>query len=128
MLNLFSHLLCKHLFYHQQGWSNQKHFPSFICQFLLRCQIVVKSYRHVETTIHESICPAGYLEKHTPRPHPRHERDQPVPLLSRVPGPRPNLDSKPPHLRPSLKVVLRPSPIPASNQSVRKEPEPMTRE
>jgi hypothetical protein len=29
MLNLFSHLLCKHLFYHQQGWSNQKHFSIF---------------------------------------------------------------------------------------------------
>jgi hypothetical protein len=41
---------------------------------------------------------------------------------------RPNLDSKPPHLRPSLNVVVGPSPIPASNQSVRKEPEPMTRE
>jgi hypothetical protein len=71
------------------------------------------------------MCPAGYPEKHAPRSPLRHERDQPVPLLSRVLGPPPNLDSKPPHLRPGLKVVLRPSPIPASNQSVRKKPEPM---
>jgi hypothetical protein len=74
------------------------------------------------------MCLARYLEKHTPCLHLRNKRDQPVPLLSRVLGPRPNLDPKPPHLRPDLNVVLRPPPIPASNQSVRKESEPMTRE
>jgi hypothetical protein len=39
------------------------HLSSFIFQFLLRCQIVVKPYRHVETAIRESMCPAGYPEK-----------------------------------------------------------------
>jgi hypothetical protein len=34
--------------------------------------------------IHESMCLARYPEKHTPRLHPRHKRDQPAPLLSHV--------------------------------------------
>jgi hypothetical protein len=52
------------------------------------------------------------------RLYPRHKRDQPIPLLLRVLGPRSNLDSKPPHLRPGLNVVLRPPPIHISNQLV----------
>jgi hypothetical protein len=129
MFYSLSNILCKHMFYFQARVEPlEPIFPSFICQVLLRCQIVVKSYRHVEMTIHESIRIAGYPEKHTPRLYPRHKRDQPVPLLSRVPGLRPNLDSKPPHLRPGLNVMLRPPPVPAFNQSVRKEPKPMTRE
>jgi hypothetical protein len=73
------------------------------------------------------MCPAGYPKKYTPRLHPRHKWDQSIPLLSRVLGPHLNLDSKPPHLRPGLNVVLRPPPILVSNQLVQKEPEPMTR-
>jgi hypothetical protein len=65
----------------------------------------VQSSRTV--TIRESMCPAGYPEKHTPCLYPRHKQDQPVPLLSRGPGPRPNWDSKPQHCRPGLSVVLR---------------------
>ena len=34
--------------------------------------------------------------KHMPHLYPRHKQDQHIPLLSRGPGPRPNLDSKPP--------------------------------
>jgi hypothetical protein len=56
----------------------------FICQLLLRCQSVAKPNCHAETAIRESMCPAGYPEKHTPRLYPRHKQDQPVPLLSRV--------------------------------------------
>jgi hypothetical protein len=89
---------------------------------------VVKPYYHIETAICKPICLAGYPEKHTPCLYPRHKRDQPVPLLSRVLGPYPNLDSKPPHLRPGLNVVLRLSPISASSQSVQKEMKPKTRE
>jgi hypothetical protein len=128
IFNSLSNILCKHLFYYRTRVEQSKPFiSSFICQFLLQCQSVVKPYRHAETAIRESMCPARYPEKHMPCLHPRHKRDQPVPLLSRVLGPRLNLDSKLPHLRPSLKVVLRPPPIPVSNQSVRKEPEPMIR-
>jgi hypothetical protein len=56
----------------------------FIGQLLLRCQSIAKPYRHVETAIRESMCLAGYPEKHMPRFYPRHKQDQPVPLLSRV--------------------------------------------
>jgi hypothetical protein len=129
IFNSLSNILCKHLFYYQaRVEQSEPSFLSFICQFLLRCHSVVKSYRHAKTTIHESMCPTGYPEKYTPRLHPRHKRDQPVPLLSRIPGPRSNLNSKLPNLRPGLKVVLRPSPISASNRSVQKELEPMIRE
>jgi hypothetical protein len=48
-----------------------------------------------ETAIHESMRPAGYPKKHTPRLYPRHKQDQPVPLLPRGPSPRPSSDSKP---------------------------------
>jgi hypothetical protein len=58
------------------------------------------------------MCPAGYPEKHTPRLHHRHKRDQPVPLLSRFQVPVQTLTPSLPHLRPGLKVVLRPQPIP----------------
>jgi hypothetical protein len=59
--------------------------------------------------------------KHAPHLYPRHKQDQPIPLLSWGPGLYPNLDSKPPHLRPGLSVVLRHKPFPASNQSVSPE-------
>jgi hypothetical protein len=69
----------------KQELSNSEPFLYlFICQFLLWCQSVVKPYRHAETVIRESMCLAGYLEKHMPRLYPRHKQDQPVPLLSRV--------------------------------------------
>jgi hypothetical protein len=80
-----TNILCKHLGYNQ---ARVKQFrtnpPSFNCQFLLRCQSVVKPYCYAETVICESMCPAGYPEKYTPLLHPRHKRDQPAPLLSRV--------------------------------------------
>ena len=57
----------------------------------------------------ESMCLAGYPETHAPLV-PQHKQDQPTTLLSRDLGPRPNLDSKPPHLSPELSVVLRSPP------------------
>jgi hypothetical protein len=71
--------------------------------------------------------PAGYPEKHTSRLYPRHKQDQLISLLSRGPGLRLNLDSKPPHLRPGLSAALRPPPMSTSNQSVRKESKPTIR-
>ena len=50
--------------------------------------------------------------KHMLYLYPRYKQDQLIPLLSRGLGPRPNLDSKPPHLRPGLNMVLRPPPFP----------------
>ena len=50
--------------------------------------------------------------KHMSRLYPRHKQDQPITLLSRGLGPRPNLDSKPPLLSPGLSAVLRPPPSP----------------
>jgi hypothetical protein len=80
-----TNILCNHLGYNQARVEQfRTNPPSFNCQFLLRCQSVVKPYRHAETAIRESMCPAGYPEKHTPRLHPRHKRDQPAPLLSWV--------------------------------------------
>ena len=56
--------------------------------------------------------------KHTPRLCPRHKQDQSIPFLLQGPGPRPNLDSKPPLLNSRLSVVLRPPPsLPTINRS-----------
>jgi hypothetical protein len=73
---LLTNILCKHLGYNQaRVEQNMTISLSFHCQFLLRCQSVVKSYRHAETTIRESMCPARYPEKHTPRLYPSHKQD-----------------------------------------------------
>ena len=63
--------------------------------------------------------PVGYPETHAPFVPQAQTRvqDHPIPLLSRDPNPHPNLDSKPPYLRPSLSMVLRLPPFPVS-QSV----------
>jgi hypothetical protein len=114
---LLSNLLCKHLAYNQAGLSNQNHFSIFqlpVLTMMPERSQVIPSRRNGDLRIN---VPSWVPRKHTPRLHPRHKRDQPVPLLSRVPGPRPNLDSKLPHLRPGLNAVLRPPHIPASNQS-----------
>jgi hypothetical protein len=67
------------------------------------------------------MCLGGYPKKHASRLHPMYKRDQPVPLLSQVPGPRLNLDSKPPHLGPAsmrcLDLHLSPPPINRSGKS-----------
>jgi hypothetical protein len=82
---LLTNILCKHLVYNQARVEQIRTIsPSFHCQFLLRCQSVVKPYRHAEMTIRESMCPAGYPKKHTPRLYPQYKQDQPIPLLSRV--------------------------------------------
>jgi hypothetical protein len=82
---LLTNILCKHLVYDQARVEQIMTIsPSFHCQFLLRCQSVVKPYRHAEMTICESMCPAGYPKKHTPRLYPQYKQDQPIPLLSRV--------------------------------------------
>jgi hypothetical protein len=129
MFYSLTNILCKHLCYNQARVEQIRTIsPSFNCQFLLRCQSIVKLYRHAETVIHESMCLAGYPEKHTPRLYPRHKQDQPVPLLSRVSRSPSKLGLLAPALEAGLNAVLRPPPIPASNQSVRKEPEPTTRE
>ena len=61
---------------------------------------------------------AGYPETHAPFVPQAQTRvqDHPIPLLSRGPGLRLNLNSKPPHLRPGLNMVFRPPPFPTSNQ------------
>ena len=92
----------------KQELSKQIHFTIFylpVLTMVLDCRQVVPDY----PTIHESMCPARYPKTHAPLV-PRHKQDQPITLLSRGPGPCPNLDSKPPHLSPGLSVVLRPSP------------------
>jgi hypothetical protein len=82
---LLTNILCKYLGYNQARVEQIRTISlSFNCQFLLRCQSVVKSYRHAETVIRESMCPTRYPKKHTPRLYPRHKQDQPVPLLSQV--------------------------------------------
>jgi hypothetical protein len=78
-------ILCKHLGYNQARVEQIRTISSsFNRQFLLWCQSIVKPYCHAGMTIRESMCPAGYPEKHTPRLYPRHKQDQPVFLLSWV--------------------------------------------
>jgi hypothetical protein len=73
---LLTNILCKHLGYNQaRVEQNRTISPSFHCQFLLRCQSIVKPYRHAETAIRESMWPAGYPEKHTSRLYPSHKQD-----------------------------------------------------
>ena len=111
----------------KQGLSNENHFIFFhilVLTTVLDHSQVVPSHRKGNSRT--NVSQLGTL-KHMSHLYPRHKQDQPISLLSRGLGPRPNLDSKPPHLRPGLNMVLRPSPLPASNQSVQKEPEPTTR-
>jgi hypothetical protein len=70
---------------------------------------VVLSRRNGDSRI--NVAQLG-TQKHTSRLYPRQKQGQPIPLLSRDLGPRPNLDFKPPHLRPGLSAVLRPPPFP----------------
>jgi hypothetical protein len=58
---LLTNILCKQLGYNQARVEQIRTIsPSFHCQFLLRCQSVVKPYRHAEMTFHESMCPSRY--------------------------------------------------------------------
>ena len=78
----------------------------------------------METAIHEPMYP-NWVPQNTRSPFvPQAQTRSTHSTLSRGPDPRPNLDSKPPHLKPDLSMVLRPPPFPASNQSAQKEPEP----
>ena len=111
----------------KQGLSNQNHFTIFhlpVFTTVLEHSQFIPSHKNGDLRI--NVSQLSTL-KHMPRLYPRYKQDQPIPLLSWGLGPRPNLDSKPPHLRPGLGMVFRPPPFPTSNQSVRKEPEPTIR-
>ena len=94
--------------------SNQNHFTIF--HFIVLTTLL--DYRQVvlDHWWFANQCAQLGTLKHTPHLYPRHKQDQPTTLLLRGLGPRPNLDSKPPHLSPGLSVVLRspPSPPPIS--------------
>ena len=64
------------------------------------------------TAIHEPMCPAGCLENTHPTYTLGTSRTNPSPSCPRCPGPRPNLDSKPPLLSPGLSAVQGPLPSP----------------
>ena len=64
------------------------------------------------TTIREPMYPSWVPQKHMPHLYPRHKQDQPITLLSRGLGPRPNLDSKPLLLSPGLSAAQGPPPSP----------------
>jgi hypothetical protein len=115
----------------KQGGAKETISSSFNCQFLLRCQSVVKPYRHIETAIHESICPVGSPKKHTPCLYPGHKQDRPNHSYQGVQVPVQARTLSPQHCRPGLSMVLRPPPSNIYNhpkKPIQKEPKPMTRE
>ena len=63
-------------------------------------------------TIRESMSPAGYPKNTRPACTPGISRTNPSPSCPGCPGPRPNLDSKPPPLSPRLSAVQGPPPPP----------------
>ena len=62
--------------------------------------------------IHESMCLAGCPEDTRPACTPGTSRTNPPLSCPGCPGPRPNLDSKPPPLNPGLSAVQGPPPPP----------------
>ena len=104
--------------------SNQKNFITFqvpvLTTVLDRSQVIPS---HGNGDSRTNVSQLG-TPKHIPHLYPRHKQDQPIPRLSRGPGPRPNLDSKPPLLSPGLSAVLRPSPSPPPISQSRKSRTP----
>ena len=97
----------------KQGLSNQNHFTIFhlpVLTTVLDHSQVVSSHRNGDSRT--NVSQLGTL-KHMLCLYPRHKQGQPTTLLSRGPGPRPNLDFKPPLLSPGLSTVLRPPPSPS---------------
>ena len=76
----------------------------------------VKTSRTDSTAIREPMCPAGCLENTRLACTPGTSRTNPPLSCPGCPGPRPNLDSKPPPLNPGLSVVQGPPspPLPIS--------------
>jgi hypothetical protein len=122
---LLTNILCKHPGYNQVRVEQIRTIsPSFCCQILLRWQSVVKPYRHAEIRFVNQCAQLG-----TPK-NTRLACTQAQARLTRSPpvmGFQVPVQTWTPSSR-TWGPVLRPPPIPASNQSVRKEPEPMTRE
>jgi hypothetical protein len=74
----------------KQGLSHQNHpfiFHLSVLTTMLECSQAVPSRRNGDLWIN---MPSWVPWKHTPHLHPRHKQDQPIPLLSRGLGPRPN--------------------------------------
>ena len=101
--------LYKHMFYFQARVEQSvpfHHLPSFSSYYDAR----VKTSRTDSAVIRESMSPVGCLENTRPACTPGTSRTNPSLSCLGCLGPRPNLDSKPPHLSPGLSVVLRPPP------------------
>ena len=69
-----------------------------------------KTSRTDSAVIRESMSPTGCLENTCLACTPGTSRTNPSPSCPRCPGPRPNLDSKPPLLSPGLRAVQGPPP------------------
>ena len=74
--------------------------------------------------IRESMCPAGCPKNTRPACTPGTSRTNPSLSCPGCPGPRPNLDSKPPHPESQTQCGARTSTTSSSHQSVQKEPDP----
>ena len=74
--------------------------------------------------IHESMSLAACPENTRPACTQGTSRTNPSPSYPRCPGPRPNLDSKPPHPESRTQCGARTSTTSSSHQSIQKEPEP----
>jgi hypothetical protein len=79
-------------------------------QFLLRCQSAVKPYHHAETTIHESICPAGCPKNTRLTCNPGTSETNSFYSCQGVQVPVQTGTPSSQHCRPGLSVVLRPPP------------------
>ena len=117
LLAALSYYLCclyKHLFYFQARVEQSvpfHHLPSFSSYYDAR----VKTSRTDSVAIREPMCPAGCPENTRPACTPGTSRTNPSLSYLGCSGPRPNLDSKPPHPESRTLCGARTSTIPASN-------------
>ena len=110
-LSYYLSSLYKHLSTFKQELSNQFHFITFhlsvLTTVLDRSQAVLDC-----PAIRESMPSARYPKNTCPACTLGTSRTNPSPSCPGCPGPRPNLDSKPPLLSPGLSAVQGPPPSP----------------
>ena len=95
----------------KQELSNQFHFITFHLPVLTTVLDPKQAIPNC-LAIHESMPPVGYPENTRPACTPGTSRTNPSPSCPGCPGPRPNLDSKPPLLSPKLSAMQGPPPSP----------------
>ena len=111
VLSYYLSSLYNHMFYFQARVEQSvpfHHLLSFNSYYDAR----VKTSRTDSVAIRKPMCPAGCLENTRPACTPGTSRTNPSLSCPGCPGPRLNLDSKPPLLSPGLSAVQGPPPSP----------------